>query len=164
MGMVLCLRGANADELNLLRSDVAAADDFLFDDDAYHRGEIVDFDNAWNVLQFMFTNCADESDHPLSLIPLDPERIGSDSGYGKPWILSSSRVSAFHLELQKLSDEQLKSRYDPAEMVKHDVHLARSLVNEGQEGFEYVMQSIPDLKALIQRCSDENASIVGIIT
>lgn len=164
MGMVLCLRGASLDDLSRLRADVSAADDFLFDDNAFEAREIVDFDKAWNALQFMFTGTDAESDHPLSFFPNDPERVGSDNGYGGPWVFTPAQVDAFNSALAELTDDQLAARYNPTEMVNHDVYLADTLVDEGPEGLEYVMQSVPDLRALVARCAASGSGMVGIIT
>jgi Domain of unknown function (DUF1877) len=164
MGMVLFLRGVSELELDGLRADTGAADDFVYNDDAYESGEQIDFDKAWNALQFMFTNCANESDHPLSLIPLTSERIGTDGGYGAPWVFSSSRVATFNAELMALTDEQIESRYDPAEMAKHDVYLADMFVDEGAEALEYIMQGVPALRALLKRCAEGQFCMVGVIT
>ena len=164
MGMVLCLRGASAQELANLRADADAADEFLFDDDAYESGDLVDFDKAWNALQFMFTGADAESDHPLSFFPNNPERIGTDNGFGGPWVFAPERVAAFNAALAELSDDELKARYDPAEMVKHDVYLADSLADEGEVGLEYVMQGVPALRALVERCAASGSGMVGIIT
>lgn len=162
--MVLCLRGANEQDLVKLRADTNAADDFLFDDEAYKKGDLVDFDKAWHALQFMFTGSGDESDHPLSLIPTNPERIGTDNGYGGPWLISQARVVAFNAALSELTDKQLESRYDPAAMAERDIYLADMFVEEGSEALEYIMQSIPELRALVARCADEKSGMVGIIT
>jgi len=164
MGMVLCLRGASSEDLNKLREDADAADEFLFDEQAYNAGELVDFDKAWNVLQFMFTGSDAETDHPLSFFPNNPERIGTDNGYGGPWVFTPAQVTAFNAALVELSDEELEARYDPAEMAKHNVYLAESLIDDGPEGFEYVMQSVPDLRALVERCAATGSGMVGIIT
>ena len=164
MGMVLCLRSASAEDLTKLRADADAADEFLFDETAFETGEIVDFDKAWNALQFMFTGCDAESDHPLSFFPNDAERLGTDNGYGGPWIYTPAQVSAFNAALCELTDEQLESRYDPAAMVAADVYLAVSLLRDGPEGLEYVMQAVPKLRTLAQRCADAGSAMVGIIT
>ena len=164
MGMVLCLRRADDDDLRKLRGDTEAADDFLFDDDAYASGELVDFDKAWNALHFMFTGNGAETDHPLSFFPNNAERIGTDNGYGGPWIYTPAQVNAFNGALGALSDEELKARYHPSEMVKHDVYLADALVDDGPEGLEYVMQSVPALRALMEKSASEGSAVVGIIT
>ena len=164
MGMVLCLRAANSSQLDALRSDPRAADEFLFDDAAYETGEIVDFDKAWNALHFMFTGCDAESDHPLSFFPNKPERIGTDNGYGGPWIYTLAQTAAFNAALCVLSDADIEARYDPRAMAAANVYLAEALVRDGPEGLEYVMQSVPQLRELLQRCADSGSAMVGIIT
>ena len=164
MGMVLCLRSATVEDLKTLRSDATAADAFLFDDKAYEAGELVDFDKAWNVLHFMFTGTDAESGHPLSFFPHNPERIGTDNGFGGPWIFTPAQVKAFHDALVALSDEELTKRYDPAEMAKHEVYIAESLIDDGPEGLEYVMQGVPALRVLMQKSAASESAIVGIIT
>jgi hypothetical protein len=164
MGMVLCLRGATPEQLAALRADADAADEFLFDEAAYDADEVVDFDKAWNALQFMFTGSGEESDHPLSFFPSEPERIGTDNGYGGPWIFTPAQVAAFNDALRELTDEQLESRYDPEAMAAADIYLADVFVDEGPEALEYVMQGVPQLRALTQRCADTGSGMVGIIT
>ena len=164
MGMVLCLRGANQEDLARLRSDEAAADQFLFDEAAFDEGEIVDFDKAWNALQFMFTGSDAESDHPLSFFPNDPERIGTDNGYGRSWIYTPVQVAAFDSALRELSDEDLEARYDPPALAAAGVYLADMFLAEGPEALEYVMQGVPQLRALTKRCADAGMAMVGIIT
>jgi len=162
--MVLCLRGASTEEIAALRGDADAADKFLFNDAAFDAGEIVDFDKAWNALQFMFTGSGAESDHPLSFFPNNPERVGTDNGYGGPWIYTPAQVAAFNAALLDLADEQLEARYDPAAMAAADIYLSDVFVDEGLEGLEYVMQGLPQLRALTQRCADTGAGMVGVIT
>ena len=164
MGMVLCLRGASDAQIATLRISSDTADKFLFDDAAYTAGELVDFDKAWNALHFMFTGCDAESDHPLSFFPNNPERIGTDNGYGGPWIYTPTQVKAFNAALCELSDEEIQSRYDPRAMAAAGVYLADSLVDDGPEGLEYVMQGVPQLRTLAQRCADADYAMVGIIT
>jgi hypothetical protein len=164
MGMVLCLRGASLDVVETLRADTALADNFLFDQAAYEAEELIDFDKAWHALHFLFTGTAEESSLPLSLLPDKAEQVGTDNGYGPPWILSPAQVAAFHAAFSVLTDADLAARYDPEAMAAAQVYLADSLVDEGDEGFEYVMQSVPQLRALMQRWADAGWSVVGIIT
>ncbi|OYW44378.1 MAG: hypothetical protein B7Z33_11080 [Sphingomonadales bacterium 12-68-11] len=164
MGMVLCLRGASSEQMAALRADPDAADAFLFDDAAYEAGEIVGFDKAWNSLHFMFTGNGAESDHPLSFFPNEPEQVGTDNGYGGPWFYTPAQVAAFNAALRDLTDAELESRYDPAAMAAADVYLADLFVDEGPEALEYIMQSIPQPRALTQRCADSGSGMVGIIT
>jgi len=164
MGMVVCLRGASAEDLAVLRSDPDAADGYLFSQDAYEAGDVIDFDKAWHALHFMLTGQVEETDHPLSFLLKDPERLGTDNGYGGPWILSPERTAKFHAELEKLSDEQIIERYDPAAMVAADVYLADTFADEGEEAIEYIMQGVPALRALLNRCANSGSCIIGIIT
>ncbi len=164
MGMVLCLREASIQTLELLQSDENAANKYLFDQEAFERNEIVDFDKAWNVLHLMLCGNENESDDPLSLIIHDPERLGSDIGYGGPWVIPAERMSRFNDALMSLSDDALMARFDPAALSKSEAYLAQSLAEDGPEALEYVMQSVPALRALTQRCADNASAAVAIIT
>ena len=73
-------------------------------------------------------------------------------------------MKAFHDALVALSDEELTKRYDPAEMAKHEVYIAESLIDDGPEGLEYVMQGVPALRVLMQKSAASESAIVGIIT
>lgn len=152
------------EDLAGLQSDPQAADHYLFDQGAYEAGELVDFDKAWHALHFMLTGEADETDHPLSLLPKDPERIGTDNGFGGPWIFAPERIAGFHAELGKVSDDQIIQRFDPAAKLAANVYLADMFADEGEEAIDYIMQSVPALRTLVNRCANSGSGIIGIIT
>jgi len=66
--------------------------------------------------------------------------------------------------LADLSDDELRRRYDPAAMAAQDVYMADFLAVEGEMGWEYVMQSIPALRSLLDRSVETGSAIAIWIT
>jgi hypothetical protein len=85
--------------------------------------------------------------------------IGEDFGYGPVRLAAPADVRAFRDALVALDDTELRRRYDPTAMVSQEIYIAEALANEGEEGWEYLMQSIPALRKLLDRSVETGSSI-----
>ena len=82
-----------------------------------------DLDKAWHGIHYMLTKSAWEGEPPLNFLVLGGTEIGDiDVGYGPARAINSEGVREIHEELSKISEEELRSRFDPAEMTKLDVY------------------------------------------
>lgn len=162
--MVLVIRRADDDQLNMLRANPERVMAFVVEDDyAYEAGEAVDFDKAWHAIHFLFTGSVDEVDAPLSLLRKDYEPLGEDTGYGSAQVISAANMKEFDRALKGLSDEALQQRYDPGALSRADVYLGETLAEEGQESWEYVAQGLPALRKLSDRCAATNSALIAVI-
>src|SRR6218665_2429993 len=159
MGMVLYLRRVGDEPIP---SDPDEFADFMFDEKAEEAGDLIDFDKAWHALHFLFTGSADPVDHPLCLWGYG-EEVGEDEGYGPPLLMKPEWLRELRDALAALSDEELKRRYDPQAMLAAEVYLADALVDEGEEGWEYVSQDIPRLRRFADRCVEHGSGAFSLI-
>jgi hypothetical protein len=159
MGMVLCLR--RVEDAAVLRAKASGGTDafvaFLYEPEA--EEDIVDFDKAWQVLHFLLTQTAYEGEPPLSFLLHAGVLVGPDFGYGPARLAEPCEVRAFRDALAGLDDATLRARYDLSAIVANDIYLAETLADEGEEGWEYVVQSLPALRALLDRSVETDASI-----
>ena len=157
MGMVLCMRRVPDEaEFRALSSNVDALADYLND---APEEDYVDFDKAWQALHFILTDSPYEGEPPLNFLLQAGEEVGEDLGYGPTRLADADEVKAFRDALAKLDEVDLRSRYDPERMVAADIYLADSLVDEGEEGWEYVHQSVPALRRLLDRTVETGATV-----
>jgi hypothetical protein len=165
MGMVLVLRRVDAAQIAALRANPDDAAEFTIEDEeASEAGDCIDFDKAWHALHFLFTGSADENNAPLSLLRSDGELIGDDIGYGPVRYLAPAIVARFRDALAAVSDDQLHERYDPGAMERDDVYLADMFLEEGEESWGYIIQSLPKLRVLADRCVATQAGLLAVIT
>lgn len=157
MGMVLCLRRILDEEA--FRAAASDLDDLLQFLESAEEDDYVDFDKAWQALHFILTGSPYEGDPPLNFLLQAGEETGEDIGYGPARFASPDEVRDFRNAFAKLTDAELRRRYDPERMVAADVYLADSLADEGEEGWDYVFQSVPALRALLERCVAEGSGI-----
>ena len=82
-----------------------------------HEGQTVDLDKAWHGIHYLLTGTADGGDGPASFLLAGGESIGDiEVGYGPARALTAAQVQAFHQALSSITPEDLRSRFDPAEM------------------------------------------------
>ncbi len=153
MSMVIYLRRAGEADLARLIADPSVFETFLFDEGVENL-DIVDFDKAWDALNFMLCgNRRVEGAHPLGLICEALPELGADeNGFGGFGIVSAERMRVFADALDRLDDATLAARYDPKAMEREDVYLADLFVDEGHEALDYVMQGVPALRRFAANC------------
>jgi hypothetical protein len=165
MGMVLVLRRVDAVQLAVLRADPDTVAEFAIEDEeAQENGDCIDFDKAWHGLHFLFTGSADQTNAPLSLLRTDSEPLGEDIGYGPVQYLSPATVAVFCNALAQLTDADLRARFDPDAMTRADVYLADVLSEQDDWSWTYMMQSIPALRTLVDRCVAKQSGLLAVIT
>ncbi|WP_184018270.1 YfbM family protein [Sphingobium boeckii] len=158
--MILYLRRADAVEALASASEEDFAD-FIFDEIAGSAGDLIHFDKAWHALHFVFAGSEAATGTSLGLLMNEWPEFGVDGGYGAPRLAPPAAVKAFADALAGLSDEELKSRYDPAAMERADVYIADMLVEDGlEDGWGYVAQGLPALRAFIKKCVEHNSSVI----
>jgi len=163
MGMVLCLR--RVEDVPALWEKVTDPDDFYeFLNEPEAAGDLVYFDKAWQAIHFLLTGSPWEGSGPLTFLLHAGSPIGEDLGYGPTRLAATTEVRAFRDALADLSDDELRRRYDPAAMAAQDVYMADFLAVEGEMGWEYVMQSIPALRSLLDRSVETGSAIAIWIT
>jgi hypothetical protein len=113
----------------------------------------------WHILHFLFTGTAEATDHPLGLLydaGLEPEDFCSDD----LWIVSSAQVSTFREALRTISDEELKSRFDPEATAAADVYQAHGLT---ADDWDFVSEGIPRLRDFAEACADRGCGAIILI-
>jgi Domain of unknown function (DUF1877) len=164
MSMILCVRRATDSDLSELRTNPSKTSEFLFDEAAQQAGDYVDFDKAWQALHFTLTGAPYNTNSPLGILLNKGTEIGEDTGYGRPWVVPNENVRRFRAEFSLLSDHDLKTRYDPAAMEAADVYLSDMFVEEGDDAWSYITQSLPQFRTLIDRAIQTDASLVIALT
>jgi hypothetical protein len=77
----------------------------------------VSVEKAWHGLHYLLTGSADESGSPLGFLVEGGQEIeDADGGYGPPRLFTPEETRAIQTALAALTDDDLWSRFVPAEM------------------------------------------------
>jgi len=86
-------------------------------------GEAGDLEKAWHGIHFLLTGTAWEGDPPLSFLLSGGREIeGIEVGYGPARVLTASEPRSIASALAAVSDQQLRRRFDPAEMMRLEIY------------------------------------------
>ena len=164
MGMVLILRSVDGDEVKSIAADTNAFEEFLYGDEAYDNADEIDFDKGWHALHHVLTGSAGTTGGPLNLFGIG-EPVGEDGGYGPALLWSKEYTHGFRDALALLSDADLRERFDPAKLAEDDVYLGETFAEEGADvAWEYVSQGIPALRAFVERCVNNDQTVLSVIS
>jgi hypothetical protein len=117
------------------------------------EGESCDLDKAWHGLHFLLTGGADGDGTPLSFLVSGGTALAElDHSYGPPRLLSSADVRRIHAALARLSDDDLRARFDGARMDELDVYpTIWTRPVEEDDALGWLMDNVAPLRALVER-------------
>ena len=164
MGMVLYLRRAQLAVLEAIGEDELEVLGFIFSETS-EVDELIDFDKAWDALNFMLIDGQLDSASPLNFLLGEWAPLGHNPVFDEPYgkIVPPDAVAQFNVALQLLTDEALASRYNPQSMLEAEVYLADSFVEEGDQALEYIMQSVPALRRFAQVASERQQAVAIVV-
>ncbi len=157
MSMMYHLREITNNEAAKLTADPEQIEDFL--DNSLGQSEI-DLEKAWHGIHYLLTGDASGGERPHCYLMDGGSPVGDiDVGYGPAMLLSKDQVKEFSDALGKLSEEQLKERFDPEAMDKAGVY--PGVWDEGDEAFEWLFEVIDsELKPFFSTASQNGNSVL----
>jgi hypothetical protein len=123
MGMRLIARRLRPAEHSAVLIDPNVATD-LMDDEAAGAtpGRTVDLDKAWHGVHFLLTGTAWDTYTDLGMAVLGGDPLGDDLGYGPVRLLDPHQVSRVSAALAALCREQLRRRFDRAQLSALEIY------------------------------------------
>ncbi len=163
MGMTACFRRAAAVDLPGIEANPGAAAELLFEPtDAGARGPVqVDIDKMWNGLHWLLAGDTENTDG-LGAVVLGGEEVGEDCGYGPARLHRPDEVARLSAELNVVTEDQLRARWNPEQMLADDVY--PSIWDEGDAVFEEeLLPAFRQVRALFAEAADAGEGVlVGI--
>jgi hypothetical protein len=87
------------------------------------EGANVELDKAWHGIHYLLTGTAWAGEPPLNFLVAGGQAAGDiDVGYGPVRLYSSSDVKRIKVALSAISDDELRSRFRPEEMMKLEIY------------------------------------------
>lgn len=144
MGMIGCFAAIDPVALQKIRNEPSLIEEFLYPDgeEAEHS---IDVDKAWHGIHFMLTGQAYGGDGPLALVIMGGEEVGDEVGYGPARLLLPEQVNVIANALEKLTIEEFKKAFKPAEMTAAEIYPEVIWERDGQEALDYVLEYFEEL-------------------
>jgi hypothetical protein len=121
-----------------------------------------DLDKAWHGIHYLLTRTASEGSPPLNLLLAGGTPVGTvDVGYGPARALSSREINDAHLALGQISDDELRSRFAPKEMLKADIYpeiWGRDPAEDDTLG--YLMEYVGTLRSFLRDATEERLGAI----
>jgi hypothetical protein len=87
------------------------------------EGEDTDVDKAWHGIHYLLTGTAWEGEPPLNFLLLGGRELPDiEVGYGPARILTSAETRGAHEAIASVTDEWLRSRFNPADMMSQEIY------------------------------------------
>ncbi|MGE5927716.1 MAG: YfbM family protein [Gemmatimonadota bacterium] len=116
------------------------------------EGNVTDLDKAWHGAHWLLTGSVWEGDWPLSFIL----KGGTDLDYDGPWnspprTFSAAEAREIAEALAKVSDDELRARYQPDEMMKAEIYpeIWDREPDDVEDPQGYVMSALADVRSAV---------------
>ena len=126
------------------------------------EGIATDLDKAWHGIHVLLTGTADAGDPPYDFLLIGGELVGDvDVGYGPARVLTAAQTREVHEALSAVSDESLRQRFNPDEMIAQDIYpdiWARD--EEDDDTLGYLMDHVAILRGFLAQAVEQRVGIV----
>ena len=163
MGMIGNVIRVSQEELNDFLNNSETLEHKIYTNENYEAEWFLDLDKSWDGINYILTGEIigglekepNELQRALfSFQILDEEQ---DLGYGPAQYLSSSQVKETYSELEKITDDVLKSKINGSEMNKIGIYPE---IWTESESHEFLVDSFKKFKEFYKKASENNQAII----
>jgi hypothetical protein len=121
-----------------------------------------DLDKAWHGIHYLLTGSAWGGDPPLNFLVLGGENVGDvDVGYGPARAISTAGVRAIHEQLRVIDESELRSRFNPVEMMSLDIYPTIWDRDPAvDDTFGYCADHFRELQRFVAEAAEKNRGII----
>jgi hypothetical protein len=156
MGMIFEGRRLTPEQSAAVEADPSAADALLDRDE-----DVLDLDKAWHAIHFLLTGSEWDTPAGAGEAILGGDPVGSDTGYGPPRLLAAERVRAVAADLQDLTPDSLRARFDPAALLAAAIY---PQVWDDDDFETYLAPNFVSLRAFYLTAAERNQAVLLVIT
>ena len=130
------------------------------------EGVSTDLDKAWHGIHYLLTGTAGDGGKPFNFLLAGGCQVGDiDVGYGPARVLSASETRAAHEALTQLSDDDLRRRFDPAEMTRKEVYPEIwDRPPEEDDTLSYLLEYVRTLRGFLAQAVEQRQGLVVYLT
>jgi hypothetical protein len=119
-------------------------------------------DKAWHGVHYLLTGSSEAGDPPLNFICSGGKEAGNiEVGYGTARVFRSHEVQAIAAALARVSDEELRRRFNPKEMLKLKIYPQIWHSDpEDDDPLGYLMENVDGLRMFLDRAVTNRRGMV----
>jgi hypothetical protein len=126
------------------------------------EGISTDLDKAWHGIHYLLTKTADGGEPPWSFLLAGGRTVGDiDVGYGPARVFTSAETKLILDALVRLTDDELRSRFDPADMTSKGIY--PDIWSPGapeHETLGYLLEYFSVLRRFLREAAEAKVGIV----
>ena len=167
MGMIGIVIRVSEDELNTFLNNSENLEKKVYTYDSYKEEWFLDLDKSWDGINYILTG------EILGGLENDPNRLeralfsfqiideDQDLGYGPAHYLNATQVKETFSELEKITDEILKSKINGTEM--SEIGIYPQIWTES-ESHKFLIDSFGEFKEFYKKAAESNEAIITCIS
>ncbi|WP_179348295.1 YfbM family protein [Winogradskyella pacifica] len=163
MGMIGNVIRVSQEELNGFLNNSETLENKIYADESYEAEWFLDLDKSWDGINYILTgeiiggleNEPNELQRALFSFQIIDE--GQDLGYGPAQYLNPNQVKETYSELEKITDDVLKSKINGSEM--NEIGIYPEIWTES-ESHEFLIDSFKEFKEFYKKASENNEAII----
>lgn len=165
MGMVVTFLRISDQELETYKKNSQLLEDRIYSDEIDDDPNFIEIEKSWDGIIYLLTGkgAADSTGY-LERVIFSAQFIDEEQnfGYGPAHFLMGEEVKELNQRLTKISIEELKLNFNPAEMSRLGIY--PSIWEEGESAFEYLSTYFEVLKNFYVEASKNNQAIISMIS
>jgi len=166
MGMIGTVIRVSDEELNTFLNDSETLENKIYADYSYEAEWFLDLDKSWDGINYILTgeiiggleNDPNELQRALFSFQIVDEE--QDFGYGPAQYLNATQVKESYSELEKITDDILKSRINGSEMNEIGIYPE---IWADSDSHELLIESFKEFKEFYKKAVENNEAIVAYI-
>ena len=125
-----------------------------------------DLDKAWHGIHYLLTGTAWEGGAPHGFLLTGGSQVGNiDVGYGPARALTARQTQEAHEALEALSDEMLRARFDPADMIAKEIYPAIwERPPEEDDTLGYLIEYLQNLRTFLREAVVNRLGVLVYLT
>ncbi|MCI5058430.1 MAG: YfbM family protein [Flavobacteriales bacterium] len=163
MGMIGNVIRVSHEELNSFLNDSELLEKKIYAEESYEAEWFLDLDKSWDGINYILTGEviggleSEPNELQRALFSFQIINEEQDLGYGPAQYLSPSQVKETYSELEKITDDILKSKINPSEMTEMGIYPEIWTESESQE---FLIDSFKEFKEFYKMASENNEAII----
>jgi hypothetical protein len=166
MGMIGNLFRVTAKDLKEILNDSSLLENKVYSDGNDSMNDLLDIDKSWEAIFYLLTGHPvaeiEEAKPPLSWTLFSGQLVdeNQDMGYGPAHYLTPEQVKQLNQELDKISIETLRKKYDGKQMNDEGVYPE---IWDEPESVDYVLENFEQLKEFYRTAERQNMGVITFI-
>ncbi len=168
MGMIGTMLQVSESEIESYKQDPALFEKRIYAEDFFDDPDVLDLDKLWEGMFFLLTGKAlsgiDDVKPPLLWFLISDRSIDEeqDLGYGPASYINAEEVKQLYGELNKISDQEFKKRFQPSKMMELGIY--PQIWDQGPEILEELFDCFNRVMDFYEKASGRNYAVITFIS